>query len=133
LAAGSAYPGYMLGFISHWAELWARRVLAQLDTRIGSQGIAAAATRPGLVAAIDQHAAAIRDILTVGVDGPTTLGAVSLAGYAQGLLDHAQAKGNPIRVPLEWSGVDWATTRLVAVCDLARRINEPNVNLEAWA
>lgn len=123
----------MLGFISRWAEVWAGRVLAQLDTRIGSHGMAAATSRPDLVAAIDQHAAAVRDILTVGVDGPMTLGVVSLAGYAQGLLDHAQAKGDPIRVPLEWSGVDWSTTRLVAVCDLARRINEPTVNLDAWA
>lgn len=123
----------MVGFISHWAELSARRVLAHLDTRIGSHGMAAAATRPGLAAAIDQHAAAVRDILTIGVDGPTTLGPISLAGYAQGLLDHARAKGWPVQAPAEWTAVDWMTTRLLAVCDLARRINEPRVNLEALA
>ena len=123
----------MVGLLSHWAESWARRALAQLDTHIGRHGMAAAATRPELVAAIDQHAAAVRDILAVGVDGPATLGAVSLAGYARGLLDHARANGRPIRVPLEWSGADWVTTRLLAVCDLARRMNEPAANLEAWA
>jgi hypothetical protein len=123
----------MAGLISHWAELSARRVLAQLDVRIGSHGMAAAATRPELVAAIDQHAAAVRDILAVGVDGPPTLGAVALAGYAQGLLDHARANGQPVGNPLESSGLDWVTTRLLAVCDLARRMNEPVADLEAWA
>lgn len=128
--AVSAYPGNMLGFISHWAELSARRMLAHLDVRIGNPGMAAAATVPGLTAAVDQHAAAVRDILTIGVDGPTAMGVIPLAGYARGLLDHARTMGWPVGAPLGWSKVNWLTARLLAVCDLARRMDEPRANLE---
>ncbi|HEX4723269.1 MAG TPA: DUF6401 family natural product biosynthesis protein [Pseudonocardiaceae bacterium] len=120
----------MLGFISHWAELSARRMLAHLDVRIGSPGMVAAATVPGLTAAVDQHAAAVRDILTIGVDGPAAMGAVSLAGYARGLLDQARTMGWPVEAPMGWTKVNWLTTRLLAVCDLARRMDEPKTSLE---
>jgi len=120
----------MLGFISYWAELSARRMLSHLHDRIGGPGMAAAAAVPGLTAAVDQHAAAVRDILTVGVEGTTRVGVVSLAGYARGLLDHAREMGRPVGAPMGWARVDWLTTRLVAVCDLALRMDEPKANLE---
>jgi hypothetical protein len=118
----------MFGFLSSWAEVSARRMLAHLDTRIGGPGMAAAASRPGLAAAVDQHAAAIRDILTAGIDGATSLGIIPLAGYARGLLDHARSQGRPVGAG--WTSPDWLTTRLLAVCDLARRLSEPTINLE---
>ena len=61
--AESAYSGDMLGFISHWADLSARRMLTHLDERISAPGMA---TVPALTAAVDQHAAAVRDILVIG-------------------------------------------------------------------
>ncbi|HEX4702897.1 MAG TPA: DUF6401 family natural product biosynthesis protein [Pseudonocardiaceae bacterium] len=112
----------MLGFPT-WAESSSRRMLAQLHDQIGRPGIAAGATVPVLTAAIDQHAAAVRDILAVGVEGSAT-GAVLLAGYARGLLDQAREQGWRLRLPQEpaaWARADWLTTRLLAVRDLARR------------
>lgn len=104
-------------------------MLAHLDVRIGSPGMAAAATAPSLTAAVDQHAAAVRDILAIGVDG--AMGAVPLAGYARGLLDQARTMGWPVETPMAWTKVNWLTTRLLAVCDLARRMDEPSANLES--
>jgi len=112
----------MLGFISHWADLSARRMLTHLDDRISAPGMA---TVPALTAAVDQHAAAVRDILVIGVEGSTGVGPVLLAGYARGLLDHAKEQGWPVGV----GTVDWLHTRLLAVCELARRVDEPRANL----
>jgi hypothetical protein len=105
-------------------------MLSHLDDKIGAPGMAVAATVPGLAAAVDQHAAAVRDILVVGVEGPAAVGVILLAGYARGLLDHAREMGWPVGAPAGWTRPDWLTTRLLAVCDLARRSNEPRANLE---
>lgn len=97
------------------------RTLAQLQERIGAPGLAAAATVPGLLAEVDQHAAAIRDILSVGITG-TAKGSALLAGYARGLLDQARDMGWSFGEPslIGWTRTDWLTVRLVAVCQLAR-------------
>ena len=115
--------GRMFGF--GWAEGSARRTLAQLQERVGAPGLAAAATLPGLVAVIDQHAAAVRDILSFGVEGTAVAGVVLLAGYAKGLLDQARELGWKAELPATWAHADWLTTRLLAVCDLARRADAP--------
>ena len=111
----------MFGF--GWAEHSAHRTLAQLQDRIGGPGLAATVAVPGLIAEVDQHAAAVRDILTVGVDAPAAA-VVLLAGYARGLIDQAKDMGwrfgEPTK-PAGWASVDWLTARLLAVCDLARR------------
>lgn len=106
-------------------EFSAHRTLAHLQDRIGAPGMAAAAAVPGLLAEVDQHAAAVRDILTVGVSGPAK-GVVLLAGYARGLLDQARDMGWSFGEPPRsgWSGIDWVTVRLMAVCDLANRAVE---------
>ena len=118
----------MLGFIGHWAEFSARRTLEGLQDRIGRPGLAAAATVPGLTAAVDQHAAAVRDILAGGVEGSASAARVILlAGYARGLLDHAR---EPVEAPVMlagWARVNWVTTRLLAVCEMARRADGPLV------
>ena len=117
-----------------WVEGSARATLAQLQERIGAPGLAAAAALPGLVAVIDQHAAAVRDILSFGVDGGAVAGVVLLAGYAKGLLDQARDLGWRPELPTTWADADWLTTRLVAICDLARRADSfpaPDPSLEA--
>lgn len=104
-----------------WAESSSRRMLARVREQIGRP-----APLPGLTAAVDQHAAAVRDILAVGVRGPAS-GVVLLAGYARGLLDGARERGWHLREPADWASADWLTTRLLAVCDLAGRADQVNV------
>jgi hypothetical protein len=89
-------------------EANARRELTQLRDRIvPSLG----SFEPGLQAAVDQHAAAVRDILglTAGRAGP-----VELAAYARGVLDAADEQGwRRPAVP------DWVTIRILAAVSLA--------------
>jgi hypothetical protein len=102
------------------AERWLSRLMDQL----GAAGLAAAAMAPGLLAMIDQHAAAVRDILLLGVEGSAvTVGAILLAGYARGLLDARGVDLRGVRGPVDgqWSGADWVTMRLLAVCALSSR------------
>jgi Family of unknown function (DUF6401) len=102
----------------------ARREAAQvtltgLMTRLGETGLAAAAGLPGLLAEVDQHAAAVIEALC-GDGRP--LGPVALAGYAAGVRDAATERGwqVPAGERLAWSRADWPAVRLIAVCDIAR-------------
>jgi hypothetical protein len=92
-------------------EANARRELAVLRDRImpGLRSV-----EPAIQAAIDQHAAAIRDILglTTGSTGP-----VELAAYARGVRDAAVEHGWPTGHLS--SGADWVTIRLLAAVSLA--------------
>jgi len=105
-------------------ERSARRVLDRLHEQIGAAGLAAAAAIPGLGAVVDQHEAAVRDILAGGVESAAAVGGtILLAGYAQGVLDHLRESGMPLRVPGDlggWLRADWSSVRLLAVCSLAR-------------
>lgn len=111
----------------------ARSVLASLMTSVGSAGLAAAARDPGLLALVDQHAAAVRDSLCGStdpagdarqeflVDRPP-VHPVALAGYAEGVRDAATEHGwQPPAGPVDWSEPDWVLVRLLAVCALAHR------------
>lgn len=93
---------------------------------MGTAGLVAAATVPGLAAVVDQHAAAVRDILTTGVEsGAVVAGAVLLAGYAQGIQDHIRERGLTLAVPsdaTEWQSASWFHVRLLAVCSLAKNV-----------
>jgi len=94
-----------------------RTVLATLGSSVGTAGLAAATGRPGLLALIDQHAAAVRDSL--GGDR-RPLGVAALAGYAEGLREAATEHGwSPPESPVDWSQADWPLLRLLAVCALA--------------
>ncbi|WP_200209924.1 DUF6401 family natural product biosynthesis protein [Micromonospora coerulea] len=99
----------------------ARSALVALTASVGTAGLAAAAASPGLLALVDQHAAAVRDSLD-GDRRPLTVAA--LAGYAEGIraaaLDHGW---QPTAEPTDWSGPDWLHTRLLAVCALARSLD----------
>jgi len=111
-------------------ERSARRALNRLHEQVGTAGLAAAAAIPALGAAVDQHAAAVRDILTAGVEpGVAVAGTVLLAGYAQGVLDHLRETGAPVQAPAEpagWLRADWASVRLLAVCSLAKTMRQGN-------
>ncbi|HZN19191.1 MAG TPA: DUF6401 family natural product biosynthesis protein [Micromonosporaceae bacterium] len=90
----------------------ARAALAMLMETVGGPGLAAARARPGLLAAVDQHAAEVRDSL-LGDLRPLT--PVTLAGYAAGVRDLAQERG--WTAPgTGWHAPDWVLTRLLAVC-----------------
>ncbi len=107
-------------------ERSARRVLDRLHEQVGAAGLVAAAAIPGLGAVVDQHAAAVRDILSGGVEsGAAVAGTVLLAGYAQGVLDHLRDSGTAPRLPGDaagWLRADWVSMRLLAVCSLARSL-----------
>jgi hypothetical protein len=80
--------------------------------------MAAAARLPGLLAELDQHGAALRDLLGESDRGPSL---VSLAGYADGLRDMAGDLGWQLPRPeqVDWARAPWLLVRLVAVCQLA--------------
>lgn len=96
----------------------ARATLADLTDRVGTPGVAAARELPGLLAELDQHGAALRDLLGEPGRGPSP---ISLAGYADGLRDMAGDLGwqLPDADHVDWSRAPWLLVRLVAVCQLA--------------
>ncbi|WP_067835589.1 DUF6401 family natural product biosynthesis protein [Nocardia lijiangensis] len=112
-------------------EVSARRLLNRLNTTHGAPARIAAAEFPVVSAALDQHAAAVRDILDFGVeDAGSVPAAVLLAGYARGLLDHAgPADAGTVPFvsaapedPLGWVDADWLQLRLAGVCLHAARL-----------
>lgn len=107
--------------MSVWRDFSAGRFLDRLSDELGIAVVLA----PGVLAAIDQHGAAVRDILAYGVSASAVAaGAVLLAGYAKGVLDEATARGWRLPAVVDWANADWTTLRLAAVCHLARR-DEP--------
>ena len=104
------------------AEL-ARTLLDEMMARVGVDGLAAALGDPGLLAQVDQHAAAIRDALAhagrpVDVEG--------LAAYAKSVAAAADRMGRPVPQPghayisgSAWLAAEWHLLRLVAVCLIA--------------
>lgn len=95
----------------------ARDALDQLMAQVGVDGLVEALTHPGLMARVDQHAAAVRD--AVAATGGTD--AVSLARYARSIVAAAERVGRPLGDPadVDWPNADWHVLRLVAVCALA--------------
>jgi hypothetical protein len=94
------------GLLDHLAEHHAQRWLARLMDQVGAAGLAAAASVPALLAAIDQHAAGVRDILLLGGEGSAT----------------AATDGGRLRAAVGdcWHRADWLTVRVLAVCALSR-------------
>lgn len=103
------------------AEVAARRTLSRLQLSHGVPAADAAKVVPAVSAALDQHAAAIRDILEFGIENATTVPvAVLLAGYARGLIEHSGREA--VRAPHDvagWAEAGWLPLRLAAVCLLA--------------
>jgi hypothetical protein len=97
----------------------AKSTLNGLMIWLGEPGLTATRALPGLMALVDQHAAAVRDALG---DPGHGLSAVSLAGYAAGVRD-ALIEADwrvPAVAEQDWSRPEWPTLRLLAICVLAR-------------
>ncbi|WP_341720246.1 DUF6401 family natural product biosynthesis protein [Micromonospora sp. FIMYZ51] len=100
-----------------------RSTLVALTNAVGLDGLAAASHLPGLRAAVDQHAAAVRESLH-GDRRPLT--AATLAGYAEGIRSVAEEHGwQPPTDPVYWPEADWVLVRLLAVCALSASLDTP--------
>lgn len=89
-------------------------LVLQLIAEIGEAGIAEMRRDPGLAAAVDQHTAAVRDVLQdIQASGDRVTDV--LRDYVHGFADEAIERG--------WwpdGGFDWETVRVIAVCSLMR-------------
>jgi len=112
--------GLFSGAAARAALRSAHASLDELTAAVGVSGLDAAASVPGLLAAVDQHAAGIRDSLSADVRPLTP---VILAAYAEGVRDAAYKHGwQPPVGPIDWAKHDWVLYRLLAVCALARTL-----------
>lgn len=100
-------------------------LLDEMMARVGVDGIVAALADPGLLALVDQHAAAVRDALD---SADREADAEGLAGYARAIVAGARRMGYALPEPGEapatcadWKSANWHLLRLVAICMLAER------------
>jgi len=111
----------MTAFAQPTTDTAAREYLDRIMAMVGVDGLVEALSSPGLLALVDQHAAAVRDSLGDPEAGPN---ATSLAGYATGLRD-ALIDSDWQLAPLDevdWRQADWPTLRLTAICGIARAL-----------
>ena len=112
--------GLFSGAAARAALRSAHASLDELAASVGVSGLAAMAGSPGLLAAVDQHAAGIRDSLSAD-DRPLT--AIVLAAYAEGVRDAAFKHGwTAPEGEIDWPQSDWVLRRLLAVCRLAETL-----------
>lgn len=101
----------------------ARTLLDEMMARVGVDGLVAAHTDAGLLAQVDQHAAAVREALH---HAGREIGAEGLAAYAKSIAAAAVRMGRPLPEPghapltgTGWLTARWHLMRLVAVCLIA--------------
>jgi len=101
----------------------ARALLDDMMARVGVDGLAAALGDAGLLAQVDQHAAAVRDALH---HAGREVDAQGLASYAKSIAAAADRMGRPVPQPghayvsgSAWLAAEWHLMRLVAVCMIA--------------
>jgi Family of unknown function (DUF6401) len=101
----------------------ARALLDEMMARVGVDGLAAALGDAGLLAQVDQHAAAVRDSLH---HAGREVDAEGLAAYAKSIVAAAERMGRPVPQPghayisgTAWLAAEWHLMRLVAVCMIA--------------
>jgi Family of unknown function (DUF6401) len=110
--------GLFSGAAARAALRSAHASLDELTASVGVSGLAAQASSPALLAAVDQHAAGVRDSLSADVRALTP---VVLAAYAEGVRDAAFKHGwTPPAGEIDWTVNDWVLRRLLAVCSLAQ-------------
>lgn len=113
-------------------ERQARQELGELTHHLHRAGLSIGSLPPGLLADLDQHAAAIRDILRFS---GRRVGLIELAAYARGAQDAASENGwclpSPDNSVPAW---DWVDLRLAAVCLLAETGTSDELDsvLSAW-
>lgn len=89
-------------------------IVHQLIAEIGEAGVEQMRRDPGLAAAVDQHSAAVRDVITASGDEPVS---DVLLDYVHGFADAAIERG--------WwpeGDFDWETVRVIAAYSLMRRM-----------
>jgi hypothetical protein len=101
----------------------AHSLLDEMMARVGVDGLVAAHADPGLLALVDQHAAAVRDALA---HAGREIGAEGLASYAKSIVAAAERMGRPVpqagfayESGSAWLAAEWHLLRLVAVCMIA--------------
>ena len=101
----------------------ARALLDEMMARVGVDGLAAALGDAGLLAQVDQHAAAVRASLH---HAGRAVDAAGLAAYARSVAAAARRMGRPLPEPgnayvsgTAWLSAEWHLMRLVAVCMIA--------------
>ena len=101
----------------------ARALLDEMMARVGVDGLVAAHADAGLLAQVDQHAAAVRDALA---HAGRAVDAEGLASYARSVAAAAERMGRPVPEPgrayvseAAWLSAEWHLMRLVAVCLIA--------------
>ena len=97
--------------------------LDDLMARVGVDGLAAALADPGLLAQVDQHAAAVREALR---NAGRIADAAGLAAYGRSVVAAAGRMGRPVPEAGDayvsgsaWLRAEWHLMRLVAVCLIA--------------
>jgi Family of unknown function (DUF6401) len=93
-------------------------IVHQLIAEIGDAGIARMRRDPGLAAAVDQHSAAVRDVITASGEVPVS---EILLDYVHGFTDAAIERGWWPADDFEHEPLDWETVRVIAVHALMRR------------
>jgi Family of unknown function (DUF6401) len=98
-------------------------LLDEMMARVGVDGLAAALGDAGLLAELDQHAAAVREALR---HAGRAVDAEGLAAYARSVAAAARRMGRPVPEPGDapltgaaWLAAEWHLVRLVAVCMIA--------------
>ena len=111
----------MFPYGSALLEVSARKTLNRLHKTHGVPALVAAEKSPAVSAALDQHSAAVRDMVRLGIENsPAVPVSVLLAGYARGLVENSSRSA--IIAPRDlagWVHAEWLTLRLAAVCLLA--------------
>ena len=101
----------------------AHAFLDDLMARVGVDGLSAALADPGLLAQVDQHAAAVREALR---GAGRAADAAGLAAYGRSVVAAADRMGRPVPEAgaayvsgRAWLAAEWHLVRLVAVCLIA--------------
>jgi hypothetical protein len=122
-ASTEAAAGSTRGLRSAGTAAAARAVLDEMMARVGVDGLVAAHADPGLLAQVDQHAAAVREALA---HAGRSADAEGLASYAKSIAAAAERMGRPVPQPggayvsgSAWLAAEWHLLRLVAVCMIA--------------